>query len=237
MKTYHNHLHQFSKKSAFTMIELVLVIVVLGILAVLSMPRLDRDLKQEAADNILSSIRYTQHLALLDYKHKFDDPKWQQRFWRIVFSTCTGTDKFYMVGSDDDMESSTNALFDENESAIDPVNGKPMFWTGGVDCSDGGDGTVSEEIFISKKYGVTAVTPLAGSGCASAAHIAFDHLGRPYHGANFSQSGDTVAAHPIYSGYMKTACTFGFTLSDGDTFSITIEPETGHAFIVGQPDS
>lgn len=222
-------------KNAFTMVELVFVIVVLGILAALAMPRLDRDLKQEAADNILSSIRYTQHLALQDYKHKFYEPKWQQRFWRIVFNTCTGTDKFYMVGSDNDMESSSNAFFDRNESAIDPANGKLMFWVGGDDCSGGGDSTVSEEIFISKKYGITAVTPLAGSGCSSAAHIAFDHLGRPHHGANFSQSGTT--GHDIYSGYMKTACTFTFTMSNSDTFAISIEPETGYAEIVGQPGS
>jgi len=55
-------------KSAFTMIELILVIVVLGILAALAMPRVDRDSRQEAADNILSAIRYTQHLALMDNK-------------------------------------------------------------------------------------------------------------------------------------------------------------------------
>ncbi len=217
------------------MIELVLVIVVLGILASLAIPRLERDLKQEAADHILSSIRYTQHLALLDYKHKFDDPKWQQRFWRIVFSTCSGTDRYYMIGSDDDMESSTNALFDRNESAVDPTNGKLMFWIGGDDCSSGGDGIVSENIFISKKYGITTITPTGG--CAGAAHLAFDHLGRPYHGANFSQSGDTVTSHPIYSGYMQTACTFTFTMSDGDTIAIDIQPETGYASIVGQTGS
>ena len=230
-----SNLKTFTKnKNAFTMMELVFVIVVLGILAAIAMPRLDRDLKQEAADNILSSIRYTQHLALQDYKHKFDDPKWQQRFWRIVFSTCsTSTDKFYMIGADNDMESSTNALFDRNESAIDPANGKLMFWIGGDDCSSGGDGTVSEEIFISKKYGITAVAPTGG--CNGAAHIAFDHLGRPYHGVNFSQSGNTVSTHPIYSGYMKTACTFTFTMSDNDTFDITIESETGDADVVGQP--
>lgn len=56
------------KHPAFTMIELVFVIVVLGILSALAMPRIDRDLRQEAKDNILSSIRYTQHLALIDEK-------------------------------------------------------------------------------------------------------------------------------------------------------------------------
>ena len=216
-------------KKAFTMLELVFVIVVLGILAATAIPRMERDLKQEAADNILSSIRYTQQLALQDYKHKFDDPRWQQRFWRIVFSTCSGGDKYYMIGSDDNMEGSSNATFDRNESAIDAASGNPYFWKNTDTCSKGGDGTVSDDIFLSKKYGITAVTPLTGTGCAGAAHIAFDHLGRPHHGTNFSQS---AAAN--YGGYMSSRCTFRFTMSDTTTFDISIEPETGYAFIVGQ---
>ena len=220
------------KRVAFTMLELVFVIVVLGILAALAMPRLDRDLKQEAADHILSNIRYTQHLALTDNKHKFDKAKWQQRFWRIVFSTCSGTDRYFMVGTDDNMEDASNAFFDQNESALDPRTGKPLFWTNGQDCSNGGDGTVSEDVFISKKYGITAVT--SSGSCSNTAksmgHIGFDNLGRPHYG--FSNS-----SQPNYASIISTKCTFTFTMSDGDTFSIDIEPETGYAFIVGQTGS
>ena len=214
-------------KPAFTMIELVFVIIVIGILAALALPRVDRDLKQQASSSILSNIRYTQHLALMDYKHDFNNPKWQRRFWRIVFSTCSGGGKYYMIGSDDDMTGSTNATFNKNESALDPASGKPIFWKNTDSCSNGGDGTVSEEIFISKKYGITAVD---ATNCNGALHLGFDHLGRPHQGFGLSPS-------PDYSSYLSASCTFKFTMSDGDDFSITIEPETGYAFIVGQPSS
>ena len=220
------------RRLAFTMLELVLVIVVLGILASLAMPRLDRDVKQEAADSILSNIRYTQHLALTDNKHKFDKAKWQQRFWRIVFSTCTGDNRYFMIGTDDNMESSSNAFFDQSEAALDPRTGKPLFWTNGQDCSNGGDGNVSEEVFISKKYGITTV--LSSGSCGNTAksmgHIGFDNLGRPHYG--FSNSGQ-----PNYASIITTKCTFTFTMSDGDTFAIDIQPETGYASIVGQDES
>jgi len=222
-----NRKGNWMKRSAFTLLELVMVIVVLGILAAVSLPKLDRDIKQEAADSILSDIRYTQHLALMDNKHDFDNPKWHQRFWRMVFSTCTGTDKYYMIGTDDNTESATNAFFDETEAAIDPANGKPMFWTNGSACQSGGDGTVSERIFISKQYGIKAVTP---SGGCPKAHIGFDHLGRPHKG--FSTS-----IQPNYSSIMTTDCQFTFTLSDDTNFSITIEKETGYAYISDQPES
>jgi prepilin-type N-terminal cleavage/methylation domain-containing protein len=216
----------------FTLLEMVTVIVLIGILSALALPRLNRDLKQEAADNILADIRYTQHLALMDNRHKFDNPKWHRRFWHIVFSTCQGTDRFYMIGADDDMSGSTNATFSESEAAYDPANNKPMFWVTGTDCKNGGDGNVSERIFISKKYGITNITP--SGGCASIGatkgHIGFDNLGRPHY--NFSN-----VTSSNYNSYMYKDCTFTFTLSTSETFAITIKKETGYAYIVGQPDS
>ena len=221
------------KRNAFTMLELVMVIIVLGILAALAIPRLDRDLKQEAADNILSAIRYTQHLALLDNKHKFDNPKWHQRFWHITFSTCTGTDRYYMIGSDDNMSNSSNAFFSQNEAALDPANGKPYFWTNGTACGSGTDtSSASPSIFLSKKYGIDSIT--AGGGCsntsANLGHIGFDHLGRPHVG--FSTS-----TKPDYSSYMHNQCQFTFSLKNGESFTIKIEPETGYAYIDGYEDS
>jgi len=99
---------QMKKKPAFTMIELVLVIVVLGILAALVMPRLDRDLRQEAKDNILSAIRYTQHLALIDDK-TVPGTAWQANLWKISFNSNTS----YTISSGSTI-------------ALDPINGKAM---------------------------------------------------------------------------------------------------------------
>ena len=59
-------------KKAFTMLELVFVIVVSGILAATFIPRFDRDNLQEAADQVISHIRYTQHLAMVDDKFLAD---------------------------------------------------------------------------------------------------------------------------------------------------------------------
>ena len=116
------------KKSAFTMVELVLVIVVLGILAALAMPRLDRDLRQEAKDNILSAIRYTQHLALIDDK-TVPGTAWQVNLWKIA------------IGSTSYTISSNNGA----NIALDPINGLAM------------DGT-SPNTLIGKKYSVDGVT-------------------------------------------------------------------------------
>ncbi len=213
------------RRNAFTMLELVFAIVVLGIIAALAIPRLDRDYRQEAADTILADIRYAQHLALLDDRQKFNDEEWQREFWQFKIESCGGgSGLFISVGSDRDHQGD----LDRNEVALDPANGKPMFWKNTDDCSNGNesDPTVSKNIFLTKRFGVDSVTP---SGSCATQYIGFDHLGRPHTGF----SGST---QPNYASYLSTACIYTFTLKTGESFQIRIEPETGYASIVGQAE-
>jgi prepilin-type N-terminal cleavage/methylation domain-containing protein len=218
-----------TKRSAFTMIELVMVIAVLGILASLAIPRFKRDLRQEAADDLLSAIRFTQHLALVDDKQLWNKNKWQQRYWKIMFGTCaTGSNNyFYMIGSDDDMNN--GSFFDRNESAVDPLSRKPYFWINGQACGNGGDGTVSPDIFISKKYGINGLQ--TSGGCANVQYIGFDHFGRPHIGFGASIS-------PDYSSYMTRDCNLTFSFSDSSITPLTImiERQTGHTYLPDNPD-
>jgi len=208
MRTLHKH------TKAFTMLELVFVIVVLGILASLALPRMDRDLRQEAKDNILAAIRYTQHLALNDDKTDPTDNTWQKKLWQIRFATSNITNKafFYTVSSDADKDGSV----DPEETAIDPANGKYMY-NANADTDIGSD--ESPNIFIGKTYGIDSIE--FNGGCDNVKHIAFDHLGRPHTGIG-------GASHD-YSKYMTSDCTIEFGFADGSTpLIVTIATETGH---------
>ena len=212
----------FKNRYAFTMIELVMVIVVLGILAPLAMPRLDRDLKQAAADSILSSIRYTQHLALVDDMHERNNPKWQQKFWKIMFAECNNDSGFtYRIGSNKTM--SNGGTFKKKEAAIDPINGKPIYGTN----SNCGSPATNPNVLLGKKYGISSIDT---THCGNHSHIGFDHLGRPHQGFGASTS-------PNYASYMSTQCILKFGLTSGEDFNISIQPETGYAHIGGQDDS
>jgi len=218
MKTHQS----YTCKTAFTMLELVFVIVTLGILASIGMSGFERDIRQEAANSILADIRYTQHMALVDFRHSWNTPTWQRSFWKINFENCADGAMFLSVDSDKDFDNLRN--IDREEAAIDPANGLPMFWSTLVNCQNGGDQTVSDRIFITKKYGITAVN--GAGGCAGIQQIGFDHLGRPHVG--YRNSGV-----PDYSSYMDQACVFTFTMPAGN-FQISIQPETGYAEIVNQ---
>jgi len=217
------------KKSAFTMIELVFVIVILGIMASLAMGRMDRDLRQEAAETILSHIRLTQQLALRDNKHRSDnDSGWQKGYWQFSMKRC-GDNIAYRVGSDIDYAGAGVNGLSKSESAINPVDGKYIF---SDDCENL-DGDETPSVLLSKKFGIlnSGVTP---SGGCNRKQILFDYLGRPHFR-------NTTYSNPNFSNIMTTDCNLTFTLqtdqdndSIDDSFTITIEAETGNAFIVGQ---
>ena len=223
------------QNSAFTLLELVFVILVLGILTALAIPRIDRDLRQEAADNILSAIRYARHMALMD---NVTDPRhgdWQQAFWRFGIRTCLSAegDVFYYVGSDEDR----GGNIANSEAAIDPLNGKIMLGAAGTSCASGSNNGASPNIFITKKYGIKDTNMFSNCGNASSGagrYIGFDHLGRPHTG--FAGETNTV---PNYSTIMTSNCdlTFEFEDSTIDDLVIRIEKGTGHTYIVGQVDS
>jgi len=219
------------KSFAFTMLELVMVIVVLGILAALAIPRLDRDLRQEAADNILSAIRYTQHLALIDDKTDPFDPAWQKKMWRIRFQRSSIDNKAisYAIFTDLDANGSPRMT----ECAIDPSNGKYFY---NQNASTTIDSSESPNVFIGKLYGIrlenggTHGISFAG-GCSAYTHIAFDHFGRPHSGID--------SATNKYEKYMKTDCsiTFHFINTSINPVKIIILKETGYTYIDGQPNS
>ncbi len=142
-------------KKAFTMLELVFVIVVIGILAALILPRTKTNPVQESAVDLLSKIRYTQHLALVDDKYGENSPgttDWYEKRWQIIFNANK-----YSISTKD--RSGTQKF------AVNPSNR---------------DSNLSN-VNLNDKYNVTVV--LGGTDCIGQNIISFDYLGRPMVGS------------------------------------------------------
>lgn len=73
-------------KQAFTMIELIIVIVVIGILAAVMIPKTDTEPARDAANQLSRHIQYAQHLSMVDDAYDATDGSWPDNRWGVIIS-------------------------------------------------------------------------------------------------------------------------------------------------------
>ena len=203
-------------KKAFTMLELVFVIVILGILAFVFANGWERNTLREAADQIVSHIRYTQHLAMHDDKFDPRDATWYRERWQIRFRNLLG-EIGYVIFSDRDQDANTNT----NEIAVNPLNGGRL--NGFLDEFKKGNLTAS--------YGINNVLTscLTNDGSlvtANLGSISFDALGRPYRGVS-------NATQP-FQYLLAEDCNITLSNNRAQSVVITVRRETGYTSITSQ---
>ena len=217
-------------KKAFTMLELVFVIVIVGILSYFVSSSFQRNPLREAADQVVSHIRYTQHLAMIDDKFDPNDARfkanpnysashngeWYKEFWRMRFYTVSGI-VYYVVFTDKDRNGNVDTTT-HTEPAIDPLSSKYLF-VGNTPS----DPKNNNKMDLTTTFGITSVTATCDTGYLD---FFFDNLGRPYV--------NSVAANPApYSGLLRNDC--NITLANAtQNVTITIVPETGYTYISAQ---
>ena len=229
-------------KKAFTMLELVFVIVLVGILSFYAASSFQRNTLREAADQVLSHIRYTQHLAMMDDKFDANDSLWFLERWTIrikedlVYAGVyvpNGTfyDKWSCtVYSDTSHDGNPNP----SEMAKNPLD-NTQYLSGGYNNTLHFENTASmKSLRLGDQYGIKDIT--FGGGCRSTVpFIHFDYLGRPMN--SFPNSNSYELAAPGWHKLLTSQCQI--TLCDKDCTDtsaqkviIAIEPETGYTHIL-----
>ena len=226
------------KKRAFTMIELVFVIVVVGILAAIMIPKLNRNASREAANQILTHIRYTQHLAMQDDKYENfisnQSKPWFKLRWGITFNETSlkecSIDKpgvktwKYSVFFDKSVNGNINS---ESEVANDIYKSGKLLsggWSSGI-VTEAICKKWNKELNLGKRFGITSVD--FKDGCSGMQTIIFDEMGRPMRVASTTSGG---AKRP-YDRLLKKDCKITITDKRGNQTTIIIEKESGFTSI------
>ena len=212
------------KRFAFTMMELIFVIIVVGILAVLAMPNFDRDPLGEATEQLANHIRYTQHLAMVDDRFDPNNARWYSEMWvlwiRQVNDVNNGgqNEWFYEVFSD----RSNDGNSAQAEEAIDPLTGETL--------GNGGNNVIDNTcpdnkiINLTRKYGIQNIAFAGGQNRNNSGlrRVSFDNLGRPYRDADPNPNANWR------NFLITTNMVITLTGEDGRNATITIVPETGY---------
>jgi type II secretory pathway pseudopilin PulG len=207
------------KRFAFTMLELVFVIIVIGILAVLAIPSFNSNPLQQAAEQVANHIRYTQHLAMVYDEFNASDTTWYLKKWQIRFRENSGK-LYYAVYSDKDKDRNVNCnAITCDEPAIDPLTKKPLYYL---------DSRANKKMLLTENYGIKDInvscdTPDSSLYTSSLGVISFDHLGRPYNGIG------NATAKP-FDFLMTSNCNITLAHKDGNA-TITVHPETGYVSV------
>lgn len=228
-------------KKAFTLVELVFVVVVIGILAFALWPTKQPTQALEAARQIVAHIRYTQHLALNDDKFATHTDTgstdsiakdWYKRLWRITFSNLTANKDckiggwqyavYQNIAGDLSDSGQPNGTI---EAARNPAQAGKVLSA----CYSGLSTNTSDELNLSQTYKIENIDFSEFATDSRIQGIIFDELGRAYPSGDFSQAYNNGKKFKL--GDNNSYGRITLSAKDGSVAKILVFAETGYACV------
>ena len=226
---------------AFTILELIMVILIVGIISVIIAPNFQGNSLRYAADQIVGHIRYTQHLAMMDNKFSVTNAQWFKQRWQIRFSKTVGSDNEWSYTIYNDSAANTSDGFPNiSEMAKNPINPTVQYLSGGYSAGSikYSSSKATKELNIGHEYGIKGVGFSNDCNVATGGEIiAFDNLGRPLSGnmSNLDKEYKNGAKNMLLKKQCQIELCLGHACKnsfDSEKLKIAIEPETGYVHIL-----
>ena len=235
-------------KKSFTLIELVIVIVVIGVLYSSITFSLKSTSLYQAANQLASHINYTRHLALKDSKMQYypinststemnKSKYWFKQWWQIRISRNTNNEYWYEIFSDSAGDSASS-VFDRNggpvsEYALDPQTG--LYMAGNNNSSN----SLYNKLNLTHTFGIGRVLVFVDDSLATITptnsfKLIFDNYGNCYIREGEIGDGNDINPYNIEE-RIPLLQTATITLCQDDdcekNVSICVSPKIGNTYL------
>lgn len=205
-----------SFKKSFSLIELIFVLVLIGITLSFTIPNRSYSDLDLATQRVITYLKHTRYLAMIDNKYQIDDPMWYKERWTLKFQNCSKSigGLYFVVFSDENRKGSPN----KDECAKDPLNSRWLYshW----DCNPSQD--ESKNILLTKKYGVTKVN-ISCNATSTIGQISFDKTGQAH--ARLGTKPEDIDKYRL-----NEKCFIRLYDKEENFKKIAIEPNTGYIY-------
>jgi prepilin-type N-terminal cleavage/methylation domain-containing protein len=197
-------------RRAFTFIEIIAVVVIVGILTAIVISSFKEDKIGLAKEEMILRLRYAQHLAVMDDKFNPEQGLWDRRRWRFNCNNARSCAVF--------APSNPGGALVSSDFAVDPQDRTLLTGDcrGLTDCSDA---NTTQRLALGLRWGISniATTNIATNGNCGGGDltIIFDEIGRPY-----IINGGAPAL-------LSETCKITITNPEEGQESFCVEPETG----------
>lgn len=221
-------------KSAFTLLELIFVLIILSLIFAISYFHFQPDYLRFGAEQILNDLKYTRHLALMQNSFRAKDldifkaPFFKRR-WQLYFIRSKDfTNKSLTYGVFLDKNGDGNANIGRKNSnkskeiAQDLLNPNKLMISGQSGVLDQNDPRSNSTYDLQKKYAIIKLE-FFGS-CQNSTRVTIDEYSRLYSPLRNSKN--------LYdkSLFFKNDCIIRLS-SKNDFLCIIINPSTAYAYI------
>lgn len=227
-------------RKAFTLLELIFVIVIIAILSSVLLPRANTNSLHEAAIQVMSHIRYTQHLAIVNNTYRMNDDIWYKKRWTLLFNSDAYTCKEWAYTVFSDISGTGNPDITPNIIEVAEDISSHKYLSGGFSGENDLDfrdvencgGSHPEKFLGTKKmnigimYGISDIHFSDSCSYYNSKRISFDSFGRPLIGKQSSYSKAYVKNRLLTS-----VCEIELFDESGESVKLYIEPETGYAHL------
>ena len=208
------------KYRSFTLIEIIFILILLSIILTFTIPSNQLSKIDLAKEQLITHLKYTRYIAMLDNKYYYNDDLWYKKLWNMKFLNCNKDvgGIYYVIYSNTINPNRWN--ISKKETLIDPFTNNYIYSSSR--CEQDSLYDKSKYVLLSNYYDIKDIK-ISCNDTSSLGQIYFDNNGSAYSYIDNDYSKFT-------DNKIKNNCIITLIDSNNNERNITIEAYTGYIY-------